>query len=99
VRGPNGTVCDTMSGMALTLSFPPELEAKLRQRAAAEGKDPETLVREAVEQKLGAEQASPAHAKGFDEWRAEFEAWVAGHPPVEHEVDDSRESIYRGRGE
>lgn len=88
-----------MSGMTLTLSFPPELEAKLRQRAAAEGKDPETLVREAVEQKLGAERPTPAHAKGFDEWRTEFEAWVAGHRPVEHEVDDSREAIYGDGGE
>jgi hypothetical protein len=85
--------------MTLTLSFPPELEAKLRQRAAAEGKDPETLVREAVEQKLGAEQPVPADAKGFDEWQAEFNAWVASHQPIGHEVDDSRESIYRGRGE
>jgi predicted transcriptional regulator len=85
--------------MTLSLSLSPELEAKLRQRAAAEGKDPETLVREAVEQKLGTEQPAPAHTKGFEEWRAEFDAWVASHKPVGHEVDDSRESIYRGRGE
>ena len=38
--------------MTLTLTFPPDVETRLRERAAAAGKDVEALVREAVEEKL-----------------------------------------------
>ena len=31
-----------------------------------------------------------------DEWLKAFEAWVDSHKPVNHFVDDSRESIYSG---
>jgi hypothetical protein len=85
--------------MTLTLSFPPETEAKLRERAAASGKDVETIVREAVDEKLAAGADTTGAAKSAEEWVAEFMAWVESHPPVTHFVDDSRESIYAGRGE
>jgi hypothetical protein len=85
--------------MTLTLSFPPETEAKLRQRAAAADKDVETLVREAVDEKLAAEGPVGPEGKTGEELAAEFLAWVESHPPVTHFVDDSRESIYAGRGE
>jgi plasmid stability protein len=38
--------------MTLQIDLSPELEAKLRQRAAAAGKDAEAFAREAVEEKL-----------------------------------------------
>ena len=86
--------------MSLSISFGAETEAKLRDRAAATGKDVATLVREAVEEKLseGAGGRIPAEMP-YEQWLAAFDAWVAGHRPVEHFVDDSRESIYAGRGE
>jgi hypothetical protein len=34
-----------------------------------------------------------------EEWIKEHTAWVNSHPPVTTFVDDSRESIYAGRGE
>jgi phenylpyruvate tautomerase PptA (4-oxalocrotonate tautomerase family) len=34
-----------------------------------------------------------------EEWIARMKAWAARHPRVDHFVDDSRESIYAGRGE
>ncbi|WP_197527193.1 hypothetical protein [Pirellulimonas nuda] len=34
-----------------------------------------------------------------DAWVAELKEWVANRPGVDHFVDDSRESIYQGRGE
>jgi plasmid stability protein len=40
--------------MTLHLSFPPDTEARLRERAAATGKDVEQIVREVVEEKLAA---------------------------------------------
>ena len=33
-----------------------------------------------------------------DEWEKRFRAWAASHPASDHFVDDSRESIYEGRG-
>ena len=34
-----------------------------------------------------------------EEWCERFEAWARSHRALEHEADDSRESIYQGRGE
>jgi hypothetical protein len=83
--------------MTLTLSLPPDTEAQLRQRAAAAGKDITTFVREAVEEKLAVPATMAARTP--QQWKAEFNAWVAGQKPLPHVADDSRESIYAGRGE
>ena len=85
--------------MTLTLSLPPDLEARLRERAAASGKDIEGFVREAVEEKLLAAESTGPEGKTREQWAAEFKAWIESHKPVTHFVDDSRESIYAGRGE
>ena len=84
--------------MTLNLSLPPELEIKLRERAAATGQDVGTFVRGAVEAKL-AEPAPEANSgakprQGSPEWRALYHAWIAGHPAVPHLADDSRDAIY-----
>lgn len=34
-----------------------------------------------------------------EEWAQAFREWAASHPRTTHFVDDSRESIYEGRGE
>jgi len=46
----------------------------------------------------------PMNGRGDDvqsatEWCERFQAWVADHRSLPHEADDSRESIYAGRGE
>ncbi len=33
------------------------------------------------------------------EWCGRFERWADSHQPLPHEADDSRESVYAGRGE
>jgi predicted DNA-binding antitoxin AbrB/MazE fold protein len=43
--------------------------------------------------------AFPPGFSSPEEWVQAIREWAAGHPPVEHFVDDSRESIYSGRGE
>jgi len=86
--------------MTVSISLPPETEAKLREQAAVTGKDIPTLVREALEEKLADDVGTKGPADiAYDQWVAEFDAWVASHKPVGHFVDDSRESIYAGRGE
>ena len=63
----------------MTLSIPDELETSLRHRAAAEGKDVATFVREALEEKLRSPQTfaeilAPVHRAfenaGVDEAQA-----------------------------
>lgn len=85
--------------MTLTLTFPPDVEARLRERAAAAGKDVETVVQEALENIFRSKNADAAQLRTHEQWLAEFNAWVSSHQPVSHFVDDSRDSIYAGRGE
>jgi len=87
--------------MTLQIELPPETVARLHAEAAAAGKDPATFVREAVEEKLiGSADAVTESSKLPAEQRiAEWLAWGNAHAPLGHDVDDTRESIYEGRGE
>lgn len=90
--------------MTIHLTLPPEMEATLCERAAAEGKDPASLALEAVAEKLAATNgpvSEGAAASRLDAWNR-FVAGMRAHAgtlPSNHFVDDSRESIYEGRGE
>lgn len=84
--------------MILNLHVPAEKEAKLREAAAAAGQDVETFVLNAVDERLSEEVPTepPLSEDDFQKW---LDKWIALHPQVRHFVDDSRESIYEGRGE
>jgi hypothetical protein len=49
--------------MKLTLTFSPETEVRLRARAAASGKDVETVVHDAVEQSLAGSGGNGRHGE------------------------------------
>jgi hypothetical protein len=87
----------------LNIPLSAENEAKLRQRAAVAGKDVAEYVLQIVEEDLAITEvalpASPASPLKEDPWLDEFHAWVASHPRLDYVADDSRESIYAGRGE
>jgi hypothetical protein len=87
----------------ITLSLSPEKEAELRARASAAGKDVSEYAVEILEEELAIAEAvslpHPLSSSTPDPWLEEFRAWVAGHPEFEQLADDSRESIYAGRGE
>ena len=90
----------------LNVPLSPEKEAKLRQRAAAAGKDVTEYILAVVEEDLAmSEEPSPAHlidtrpSQQNDEWEKALDAWAAGHPRLDRIANDSRESIYEGRGE
>lgn len=85
--------------MNLTLHLTPETEAKLREQAAQCGKSLETLALEALEEKLADEDAS-SRMLPSEVWTARFDEFLATLPRSNATfVDDSRESIYEGRGE
>ena len=81
--------------MTVTLNLSPETERRLREKAARSGQTLEGYL-EALAQ--GAAAATPA-VLSPDEWAAQFRAWVASHRPLPALADDSRDSIYEGRGE
>jgi len=89
--------------MTLTLALPPDVESKLMRYAAATGKDPAAFVQETVEEKL-ASLSEPAltasqRAAAWDRWVEHMRSWAQTNLPSGHRVDDSRDSIYEGRGE
>jgi hypothetical protein len=86
--------------MTLQITFSPETESQLRQKALAAGKDIEGFVRQAVEEKLSTEKLPALESTSRDQWLKRFDAWIASHPLRPNvQLDDSRQSIYAGRGE
>ena len=83
--------------MTLTIEFPAEIEATLRQRATVAGEDMAQLIQRMVAHQLAAESPAPRRAPG--EFAAKMLAWSRLHPVRDRVVDDSRESIYEDRGE
>jgi hypothetical protein len=87
----------------VTLHIPlsPEAEARLVEHAAAAGQDITEFVLEEFEERLAVTDASPTNGENMapNQWIVELDAWVASHRQLDHHVDDSRESIYAGRGE
>jgi hypothetical protein len=85
--------------MNLTLHLPPQTEARLKEQATRMGKSPEELALEALQERLAIDSQAEASSSPASRL-AEFQAWLAAHPASSTQVlDDSRESIYRGRGE
>jgi len=78
----------------LEIKLPKTTEARLRERAALEGKELDALVLEALEEKLADPPASAYRELPLDEWSAQLTAWAKSHPPLDHVADDSRENIY-----
>ncbi len=83
-----------INSMTLSLNLTPELESLIRAAAASTGEDMEAFVLRAVQERIGDEQEATGTIQDDDAWRARFAAWLASHKPVNHFVDDSRESIY-----
>lgn len=79
--------------MTITLSLTPEAQAELERRASDAGVDLSTFVIDAINDTL--DSASPAAGEmPYDQWQAEFRAWIGGHASRNPQFDDSRDSIY-----
>lgn len=84
--------------MSITINLKPEVESALAKRAEIVGLDVPTLVEEFVTERL-AEDVYKSKRLTPEEIMARVEAIANRHPGVSTFVDDSRESIYAGRGE
>jgi hypothetical protein len=87
---------------SVTLQLHPDTERRLREQASRSGQTLETYLQQLAEQAAAAEgSAAPSSGAELtpDQWSAEWRAWAASHTHTPGELDDSRESIYAGRGE
>ena len=84
--------------MNLVLRLSPEIEAKLIEQSAITGRLPEEVALHALEEQLLVPELQEAELSA-EEWVADIRAWARSHRHLPIEADDSRESIYAGRGE
>lgn len=85
--------------MTVTIELSSEIEAVLRQRAAAIGENLETYLQQLVATSLVEESEVLPPRRSAAELEKRLDAWIASLPQTDHPIDDSRESIYEGRGE
>lgn len=83
--------------MNVRINLPAELEAKLRRDAEMSGLDVETLILEAVKSQYFEEE--PSREKTRRDFRTWLKHFRRNTRPMRNEMDDSRESMYEGRGE
>jgi uncharacterized protein (DUF1778 family) len=87
------------NAMTLELAFTSEVETEIRRRAAEMGQDVEDFILQAVAEKLADTDSQSSRSSLNNKWKEQLRAFIELHPVVTHFVDDSRESIYAGRGE
>lgn len=89
--------------MSVVVHLPVDTEAKLREKAAMLGQDLAEYVGGLVESWAEANGAGPVPAPIPDQqgnqWLAAWRSWARIPRPATPLADDSRESIYSGRGE
>ena len=92
--------------MRVLLQLPPETERVLKEKAAQAGQTLEAYLEQLAEREARAANGMPApvHKPAPpqltpQQWSAAWRAWAAGHATQPLVADDSRESIYAGRGE
>jgi hypothetical protein len=85
--------------MNVSINFPADIETRLLRRAKVAGKDVATLVQEFVAEWLAEESSPVAKPHSHAEFMAKLNRVIELHPASTGFLDDSRESIYAGRGE
>lgn len=84
--------------MSLIVEIPPDTEQRLRDKAATQGVSLNEYVTNLITRDTQVE-VQPALLKTAEERAAAWLAWAKSHQPLPVIADDSRESIYAGRGE
>ncbi|MBC8116181.1 MAG: hypothetical protein H7062_17480 [Candidatus Saccharimonas sp.] len=85
--------------MSVSIHFPDEIEHALRRRASAVGQDITTFVTKIVTEQLADEPEVSARTESHEEYMTRVRDIIRRHGIDNGRFDDSRESIYAGRGE
>jgi hypothetical protein len=81
--------------MNLTISLPPEIEGELLKHAAEQSTDVSGFVLDAVQKRLSEIHEVDGQADlSYEDWKKEFDAWIARQKSRNPSFDDSRDSIY-----
>jgi hypothetical protein len=90
----------------ITIQLDSNVEQQLREKARLRGQTLEVYLQQLAEDDAqtangAAMPAAPqtSEAESAHQWCQRLRAWAANHPTLPFVADDSRESIYEGRGE
>jgi plasmid stability protein len=84
--------------MTIELNLPPDVEDRLRKRAATEGRDVSAIVVDLLFNSL-ADDVEREPKVSVEEFKRRLRTMTSRFPGSGTAVDDGRESIYEGRGE
>lgn len=86
--------------MSSPAEIKPETAELLAAQARAHGLSVDDYVRSLLPRTNEEVDDNPLYQSTTpEEWVSAFREWAASHPPLTVIADDSRESIYQGRGE
>ena len=85
--------------MNINIVIPDRVEAALRRKAATLGQDLGEYLQKLAVEEAEEDLPTPPSGESTDEFMARLRAMVRRHAVRCGHVDDSRESIYAGRGE
>lgn len=90
----------------ISIQLDSNVEKKLREKARARGQSLETYLQQLAEESAKDANGATAPiappdsaAESSEAWISMLRAWAASHATLPTVADDSRESIYAGRGE
>lgn len=86
--------------MSAPVEIKPETAELLAAQASAHGLSVDDYLRTLLARTNGEVDEMPLYQSATpEEWVGAFREWAASHPLLQVTADDSRESIYQGRGE
>jgi hypothetical protein len=86
--------------MSAPVEIKPETAELLAAQAKAADLSVDDYVRSLLPRTNGDVDENPLYQSATpEEWVDAFREWAASHPVLQATADDSRESIYQGRGE
>lgn len=86
--------------MTVTLELKPEIEQRIKEKAAEKGLSVETFIENVIDAQVGGSgEKSFAETATPEEWEKALKDWIRNFPPHPVLSDEaiSRESIYRER--
>ena len=85
--------------MNISIVIPDQIEAALQRKAAVSGQDLNEYLRRVIVEEADEELPVPPQDESTEAYMARLRTMVQRHGVRCGHVDDSRESIYAGRGE
>jgi hypothetical protein len=101
IENGNSSFIKVTSAMIITLQISPETEQLLQEKASRHGQSLEAYLQVIAEREAHRHEniCKSIDTTSADPWVARWRAWAQNHSVSATTADDSRESLYAGRGE